>query len=106
MLVTGGFDGDDVLSSVELLNLQPKQSPQWITVAPMLQPRLWHGMCLFRKKVIVAGGWRGNAEMFSPPRYLGDLGQWTDLQPLSQLRGQVTLTVWRRRLLAFGKFII
>lgn len=110
LLVTGGYGRGGKLSSAELLDLHSQQSSKWITVAPMHQARSWHGICLFRGRVLVAGGFGEDkpptsSEMFSPPQAIGDPGQWTEFRPMSHLDVGASLTVWKDRLLAFGMFV-
>lgn len=60
LLVVDGWNGTGALAFVEILNLEPQQSSECIAVAPMRQARYNHGMRLFRRRVVVSGGWNGN----------------------------------------------
>eukprot|EP00747_Dinoflagellata_sp_TGD_P167747 gnl/TRDRNA2_/TRDRNA2_192771_c0_seq1.p1 gnl/TRDRNA2_/TRDRNA2_192771_c0~~gnl/TRDRNA2_/TRDRNA2_192771_c0_seq1.p1 ORF type:complete len:344 (+),score=60.64 gnl/TRDRNA2_/TRDRNA2_192771_c0_seq1:67-1032(+) len=76
---TGGSDGDEVLSSVEVLNVQ---EGKWYDAPPMGCPRLGHVAMVVDNKLYVMGGFDGKGlvdhfECFDPK-----LGRWGPLLKL------------------------
>ena len=52
-----------------------------------------HGIALFAGRILVVAGYGcDSVEMLTPPRAVGDLGQWTDLNPI----GVATAIHWAR----------
>ena len=105
LLLTGGTNGDK-LSDVSVLSLgRNKDAPQWIELAPMHHARCNHAIALLTGRILVVAGFQcDTVEMLTPPRAVGDPGQWTDLNPIGLAFSEcVRLAVYRNRLLAFGK---
>ena len=69
----------------------------------MHHARCEHEIALFAERILVVSGeWCDSVEMLTPPRAIGDPGQWTDLNPISAYPDSVRLAVHQNRLLAFG----
>ncbi len=73
--------------TVEMLHMpwdldEPANS-EWLTLEPLLEPRLAHGAAFIAGKLIVAGGDKdGSVECLTPPCTNYPKGQWTKVRPL------------------------
>jgi len=73
IIVAGGFDGEQVLNTVELYDLRTRT---WRTLAPMTRARSYFAYTLFERSIYVFGGYDGQAKTHEVERYLIDCDKW------------------------------
>ncbi len=89
LAVGGGTNVNDPCDAVEMLRW-PWDSDEptkagWISVKPLLSPRLYHGAAFVSGKLVVAGGDKeGSTECFTPPCTEFPEGQWTKIRPVQE----------------------
>ncbi len=76
-------------NTVEVLhwpwNSDKPTEPGWISLAPLLTPRLKHGSAFVSGKLVVAGGDKeGSTECFTLPCTAFPKGQWTKIRPVHE----------------------
>ncbi len=118
VIVAGGHTGSKIINSVEALvrtyRSAPATSPQptarWRPLAPMNQPRSWFSMCEFGGSVLAVGGdGISGVESFTPPVDFSDadqLGQWTDIQPMTRAMRVHGLVVFPDGIIAAGMVVV
>ncbi len=118
VIVAGGYTGSERTNSVEALlrpyRRAPATSPQptarWRPLAPMNQARSWLSMCEFGGSVLAVGGnGISSVESFTPPVDFSDadqLGQWTDIQPMTRAMCVHGLVVFPDGIIAAGMVVV
>ncbi len=117
VIVAGGYEGSGNMNSVEALVRPYRRAPAtsqqptvgWRPLAPMNRARRNFSICEFGGSVLAVGGdGISNVESFTPPIDFSDarqLGQWTEIQPLTSEMSVYGLVVCPDGILAAGTIV-
>ena len=87
LIVSGGWDGNARLNSVELYEFRPNQLTEWVEIFPMKHSRIGHSLVVADETLFALGGWNENGNISASVERLDDLyGEWIEVQPMNIAR--------------------
>ncbi|KAK8786871.1 hypothetical protein V5799_023356 [Amblyomma americanum] len=99
--ITGGFSGDECLSSAERYD---PTTDQWTAIASMRYKRSGVGCIGFRDFVYVIGGFNGTTRLFSAEKYNPETNTWTSLPNMYTPRSNFAVAIIDNLVFAIGGF--